>query len=98
MGELPIVTVNDYHKMVETFQKDGDSYANRLTTLDEFHELVRGISSYGKWLSSTISLLKAVFLASLTRGAICGANNDVLPCTFFAILASARTLCSSGYV
>ncbi|KAH7684538.1 CBN-CYP-33C9 protein, partial [Aphelenchoides avenae] len=42
MGELPIVTVNEYHKMVETFQKDGDSYANRLSTLDDFHELVRG--------------------------------------------------------
>lgn len=43
MGELPIVTVNEYHKMVETFQKDGDSYANRLTSIEDFHELVRGM-------------------------------------------------------
>lgn len=41
MGEMPIVAVNDYKKIIETFQKDGDAYAGR-TWLHEWSEYLGG--------------------------------------------------------
>lgn len=41
MGEMPIVAVNDYKKIIETFQKNGDAYAGR-TWLHEWSEYLGG--------------------------------------------------------
>ncbi|KAH7718338.1 CRE-CYP-33D1 protein [Aphelenchoides avenae] len=37
LAELPVIAVNDYSKIVEMFQKDGDTYAGREhnETIDE---------------------------------------------------------------
>jgi hypothetical protein len=40
MGEHPIVTLNDYKTIYETFQKDGSTYENR-TIFPEFDEVFR---------------------------------------------------------
>jgi hypothetical protein len=40
MGSLPVVAVNDYKLIAETFQRDAESYAGRLQT-KEFDEMVR---------------------------------------------------------
>jgi cytochrome P450 family 33 len=41
MGELPIVAVTDYETIVETFQKDAETYAGRYAFVD-FMKLTRG--------------------------------------------------------
>ncbi|KAI6180044.1 hypothetical protein M3Y98_00676800 [Aphelenchoides besseyi] len=45
MGSIPIVSVSEYNTMVETFQKDGETYAGRYA-FKEFDALVRG-GDYG---------------------------------------------------
>ncbi|KAH7707514.1 Protein CYP-33C1 [Aphelenchoides avenae] len=42
IGEMPMVCVNDYTKIVEMFQKDGDTYANRLTCTNDIETFMRG--------------------------------------------------------
>ncbi|KAH7700677.1 Protein CYP-33C1, partial [Aphelenchoides avenae] len=42
MGEKPIVSVANYEKIVETFQKDGDAYAGRISNMQELMQLLRG--------------------------------------------------------
>lgn len=46
MGEKPIVSVANYEKIVETFQKDGDAYAGRISNMQELMQLLRG-GTYG---------------------------------------------------
>lgn len=41
LAELPVVAVNDYPKIVEMFQKDGDTYAGRLHN-EEIDMMVKG--------------------------------------------------------
>lgn len=41
IGEMPVVAVNDYQMMVETFVKDGDAVSGRMD-IPKFHELSRG--------------------------------------------------------
>ena len=41
MGELPVVCIASYEKMVETFQKDAEAYAGRIT-FDEFDRILKG--------------------------------------------------------
>ncbi|KAH7724312.1 Protein CYP-33C1 [Aphelenchoides avenae] len=45
IGEMPVVAVNDYQMMVETFVKDGDAVSGRMD-IPKFHELSRG-GQYG---------------------------------------------------
>ena len=40
-----MVTINSYAKIVEMFQKDGESYANRMTSNENFDEFMRGSAS-----------------------------------------------------
>jgi hypothetical protein len=40
LGSIPVVVVSDYKLIVETFQKDGESYAGRLV-LNDFEEFFR---------------------------------------------------------
>lgn len=42
MGEQPVVCVASYEKMVETFQKDAETYAGRVT-FQEFDKIIKGM-------------------------------------------------------
>uniref|UniRef100_A0A914LVD3 Unspecific monooxygenase n=1 Tax=Meloidogyne incognita TaxID=6306 RepID=A0A914LVD3_MELIC len=43
LGEQPTVCVAEYNKIIETFQKDGETYSGRFK-FEEFNKLVKGIS------------------------------------------------------
>uniref|UniRef100_A0A915ME90 Cytochrome P450 n=1 Tax=Meloidogyne javanica TaxID=6303 RepID=A0A915ME90_MELJA len=45
LGEQPTVCVAEYNKIIETFQKDGETYSGRFR-FEEFNKLIKGIS-YG---------------------------------------------------
>jgi hypothetical protein len=42
MGSLPIVAVTDYKLIIDTFQKDGETYAARWSFRD-FDTMMRGL-------------------------------------------------------
>ncbi|KAH7725792.1 Protein CYP-33C9 [Aphelenchoides avenae] len=42
MGVLPVVAINNYEKIIETFQKDGDAYAGRMTKIEALNKVIRG--------------------------------------------------------
>jgi hypothetical protein len=41
LGELPVVCVCDFRLIMETFQKDGDTYAGRYT-FEELQHIIKG--------------------------------------------------------
>ncbi|KAI6174566.1 Cytochrome P450-33C9 [Aphelenchoides bicaudatus] len=46
MGSMPVVAVTDYKLIVETFQRDGETYAGR-PKLNDFNKMIKGHSSGG---------------------------------------------------
>ena len=41
-GEIPFVMINDYETIVDTFQKDGDTFGGRMIAT-EYHTHLRGL-------------------------------------------------------
>ena len=41
LGEQPTVCVAEYNKIIETFQKDGETYSGRFR-FEEFNKLIKG--------------------------------------------------------